>query len=163
MTIKFENLSVLIVEDSPPMLDLVAGVLSVMGVKKIVTARNGEQGFEKFQKEKPDIVITDWLMEPMDGIEMTLKIRRDGLSVDRLTPVIIMTGFSAITRVAMARDIGATEFMVKPFTANDLSRRILSIIEKPRDFVEADSFFGPDRRRRKNVDYSGTNRRTRRD
>ncbi len=162
MTIKFENLSVLVVEDSPPMLDLVAGVLGVMGIKKIITAKNGEQGFQKFQKEKPDIVITDWLMEPMDGIEMTLKIRRDGLSVDRLTPVIIMTGFSAITRVAMARDIGATEFMVKPFTANDLARRVLSIIERPRDFVEADSFFGPDRRRRKNTDYSGSNRRTRR-
>ena len=144
------------------MLELVSGVLEVMGIRKIITATDGEKGFQKFQKEKPDIVITDWLMEPMDGIEMTLKIRRDGLSVDRLTPVIIMTGFSAITRVAMARDIGATEFMVKPFTANDLARRILSIIERPRDFIEADSFFGPDRRRRKNTGYEGPDRRTRR-
>lgn len=141
------------------MLELVSGVLEVMGMRKIITARNGEEGYERFQKEKPDIVITDWLMDPVDGIEMTLKIRRDPLSIDRLTPVIIMTGFTAITRVEMARDIGATEFIVKPFTANDLARRIQHIIEKPRDFVEAQSFFGPDRRRRKKPEYDGPDRR----
>ncbi len=145
------------------MLELVSGVLSVMGVKNIITATDGEEGFKKFQKEKPDIVITDWLMEPIDGIEMTLKIRRDGISVDRLTPVIVMTGFSAITRVAQARDIGATEFMVKPFTANELVKRIQSIIERPRDFVEADSFFGPDRRRRKKDEFKGSDKRSRRE
>lgn len=159
MPIKFESLSVLIVEDSPPMLELVSGVMEVMGVKKIITASDGEAGYERFQKEKPDIVITDWLMEPVDGIEMTLKIRRDPLSVDRLVPVIVMTGFTAITRVEMARDIGVTEFIVKPFTAKELARRIQHIIEKPRDFVEAQSFFGPDRRRRKKSEYNGPDRR----
>lgn len=159
MPIKFENLSVLVVEDAPPMLELVTGVLGVLGVKRVAIARNGEQGWERFQKEKPDIVITDWLMEPMDGIELTLKIRRDHLSVDRLVPVIIMTGYSAITRVALARDIGVTEFLVKPFTANDLSRRIQAIIERPRDFIENDTFFGPDRRRRRDATYKGPDRR----
>lgn len=159
MPIKFENLGVLIVEDSPPMLELVSGVLNVLGVRKISTARDGEQGWERFQRDKPDIVITDWLMEPMDGIELTLKIRRDALSVDRLVPIIIMTGYSAITRVSLARDIGVTEFLVKPFTANDLARRIQAIIERPRDFVDSGSFFGPDRRRRRDQHYQGPNRR----
>lgn len=159
MPIKFENLGVLVVEDAPPMLELVAGVLNVLGVRKISTAKNGDEGWERFQRDKPDIVITDWLMEPMDGIELTLKIRRDALSVDRLVPIIIMTGYSAITRVSLARDIGVTEFLVKPFTANDLARRIQSIIERPRDFVDSGSFFGPDRRRRRDAQYQGPNRR----
>ncbi len=159
MPIKFENLGVLVVEDAPPMLELVSGVLNVLGVRKISTARDGEQGWERFQRDKPDIVITDWLMEPMDGIELTLKIRRDALSVDRLVPIIIMTGYSAITRVSLARDIGVTEFLVKPFTANDLARRIQAIIERPRDFVDSGSFFGPDRRRRRDQQYQGPNRR----
>lgn len=159
MPIKFENLSVLIVEDSPPMLELVAGVINVLGVRKITTATNGVQGWERFQKEKPDVIITDWLMDPMDGVELTMKIRRDGLSVDRMVPIIIMTGYSAITRVALARDIGVTEFLVKPFTANDLARRILGIVERPRDFVDADTFFGPDRRRRRDAKFDGKNRR----
>lgn len=149
----------MVVEDAPPMLELVAGVLDVLGVRRVITARNGEEAWERFQKEKPDIIITDWLMEPMDGIELTMKIRRDGLSIDRMVPIIVMTGYSAITRVALARDIGVTEFLVKPFTANDLARRILSIIERPRDFVDADDFFGPDRRRRKMAEFSGQDRR----
>jgi two-component system chemotaxis response regulator CheY len=159
MPIKFENLSVLVVEDAPPMLELVSGVLNVLGVRRVHTARDGEQGWERFQREKPDIVITDWLMEPIDGIELTLKIRRDTLSADRLVPIIIMTGYSAITRVSLARDIGVTEFLVKPFTANDLARRIQAIIERPRDFVDSGSFFGPDRRRRRDVIYKGPDRR----
>lgn len=160
MAIKFENLSVLIVEDAQPMLELVSGLLTVMGVRRILTAKDGNVGWERFQREKPDIVITDWLMEPMDGIELTLKIRRDTLSADRLVPVIIMTGYSAITRVSLARDIGVTEFLVKPFTANDLARRVHSIIERPRDFVDSGAFFGPDRRRRRG-DYKGPDRRGR--
>lgn len=159
MPIKFENLSVLIVEDAPPMLELLSGVLEVLGVKKIITARDGEQAWDRFQKEKPDIIITDWLMDPMDGIELTMKIRRDGLSIDRMVPIIVMTGYSAITRVSLARDIGVTEFLVKPFTAVDLARRIQAIIERPRDFVDAESFFGPDRRRRKAMDFNGPDRR----
>ncbi len=149
----------MVVEDAPPMLELVAGVLDVLGVRKVITAHNGEQAWERFQKEKPDIIITDWLMEPIDGIELTMKIRRDGLSIDRMVPIIVMTGYSAITRVSLARDIGVTEFLVKPFTANDLARRILSIIERPRDFVDAETFFGPDRRRRKPGDFEGPDRR----
>ena len=159
MPIKFENLSVLVVEDSPPMLELVTGILKVMGVKKIGVAANGEEGWKRFQKDRPDVVITDWLMEPMDGIELTTKIRKDALSIDRLVPIIIMTVNTAITRVAQARDIGVTEFLVKPFTANDLARRLQGIIERPRDFIEAEKFFGPDRRRRKNVDYQGPEKR----
>lgn len=159
MPIKFENLSVLVVEDSPPMLELVTGILKVMGVKKIGTAVNGEEGWKRFQKDRPDVIITDWLMEPLDGIEFTTRIRRDPLSIDRLVPIIIMTGYTAITRVEMARDMGVTEFLVKPFTANDLARRLQGIIERPRDFIEAEQFFGPDRRRRKNVDYHGPEKR----
>lgn len=159
MPIKFENLSVLVVEDSPPMLELVTGILKVMGVKKIGTATNGEEGWKRFQKDRPDVIITDWLMDPIDGIEFTTRIRKDPLSIDRLVPVIIMTGYTAITRVAQARDIGVTEFLVKPFTANDLARRLQGIIERPRDFIEAQNFFGPDRRRRKNVDYQGPEKR----
>ena len=51
-------------------------------------------------------------------------------------------------RVAAARDIGTTEFLVKPFTAGDLARRIAHVITKPRDFVKAPEYFGPDRRRK---------------
>ena len=97
----------------------------------------------------PDIVIADWQMEPMNGIELTHEIRTNQLSPNRMAPVILVTGYSAITRVAQARDVGVTEFIVKPFSANDLAKRLAYVINKPRDFIDADGYFGPDRRRRR--------------
>jgi DNA-binding NtrC family response regulator len=71
----------------------------------------------------------------------------------------MVTGYSAMPRVAEARDTGATEFLVKPFSANDLAKRIAHVINKPRDFIDSNEYFGPDRRRRKADDYIGPLRR----
>ena len=155
MAFNFERLSVLVVEDTLPMLRLMTAVLGTLGVRTVYTATNGERGYEVFRKEAPDIVISDWHMEPMDGIELTRLIRRDPLSPSRLVPIILITGFSAVARVGMARDVGVTEFMVKPFSANDLAKRLAYVINKPRDFIDAPVYFGPDRRRRRTPDFMG--------
>jgi DNA-binding NtrC family response regulator len=70
-----------------------------------------------------------------------------------------MTGYSQKKRVIAARDSGITEFLVKPFTAKALYQRIETMIEKPRLFVKSDSYFGPDRRRKREGDYGGPERR----
>ena len=98
-------------------------------------------------------------MEPFDGIELTKKIRTDPRSPNPYVPIILMTGYSAQIRVMQARDTGVTEFLVKPFTAQDLYTRIEQVIEKPRQFVDTGEFFGPDRRRRVVKDYEGPFRR----
>ena len=67
--------------------------------------------------------------------------------------------FSSEKRVRMARDSGVTEFLKKPFTAESLYKRIEEIIERPRQFVRADSYIGPDRRRNKKLEYQGPERR----
>ena len=158
MPYKFEKLSILVVEDSPAMLEVVTNALKFLGVGHVFNARNGEQGYQVFVKERPDIVITDWEMEPVDGLEMVKWIRRNSTSPKRTVPVIVMTGYAASARVAVARDKGITEFLVKPFTAHELARRIAYVIDAPRDFVETEEFFGPDRRRRKSQ-YTGPERR----
>ena len=155
MPFNFEKLSVLLVEDTLPMLRLMNAVLGTLGVRNIYTATSGERAFELFRKEAPDIVISDWHMEPIDGIELTRMIRRDPLSPNRMAPIILITGFSAVNRVATARDAGVTEFMVKPFSANDLAKRLAYVINKPRDFIDAPDYFGPDRRRKANPDFAG--------
>lgn len=149
MTLKLEKLSILVVEDTAPMRKLLVSVLESLGVGKVYTAADGEQGFALYQKMNPDIIITDWLMAPMDGIELIDKVRTHVSSPNRTVPMIIITGYSAITRVMEARDRGVTEFLIKPFTANDLAKRIAYVINKPRDFVQAPRYFGPDRRRKK--------------
>lgn len=159
MSYKFEKLSVLVVEDTIPMQKLVCAVLETLGVVRIYTADNGQQGFEKFCAERPDIVIADWHMQPLGGIDLLKLIRSHKKSPNRMTPVIMLTGYSAMSRIAEARDNGTTEFLVKPFSANDLAKRIAHVISRPRDFVDAPEYFGPDRRRRKNHDYQGPPRR----
>lgn len=159
MPLRLDKISILIVEDIIPMRKLMVSVLEEFGVGKIFTADHGGQGFAQFQKHCPDVVITDWSMDPIDGLEMIKMIRTHSASPNRLVPIILISGYSALSRVTEARDMGVTEFLTKPFTGHDLAKRIAHIINKPRDFVETERFFGPDRRRRKIDEYDGPKRR----
>lgn len=159
MSYDLSQVKILIVEDMQPMLALTTSLLGVFGFKNVYGAKNVEEGYKLFRQYKPDLVITDWLMEPMDGIELVHMIRRREDSPDPFVPIILMTGYSDQPRVEEARDMGVTEFLMKPYSARDMYARIVQIIEKPRQFVDTGDFFGPDRRRRKNFTYTGSNRR----
>jgi len=161
MSYQLNNLKVLVVEDNMPMLELAKSLLMTFGVVQIFTARSGEEGFQVCCDENPDLIIADWNMKPMDGVTMTEKIRNDVAAPNPFVPVILMTGFSEEKRVVAARDSGVTEFLVKPFNARDLYRRIVEVIEKPRQFVRSEVFFGPDRRRRSDDGFKGEDRRKR--
>lgn len=143
-----KELTVLVVEDSEPMMDVMVTILDRFGFGRILTANDGEEAFSAFQRYKPDIIITDWHMENVDGLELCRWIRRNKHSVNRTIPIILMTGFTEHMRITKARDIGVTEILVKPFTAEQLAKRLMHIVDFPRDFIESIGFFGPDRRRR---------------
>lgn len=159
MPINLANLSILLVEDTIPMRKIMVSVLEILGFRKIYTAADGDEGFRAFQQSTPDIVITDWHMEPTDGLRLIERIRTDPKSHNRTVPIILVTGYAAVPKVKDARDRGMTEFLIKPFTAKELAMRITHVINKPRDFVEAPSFIGPDRRRRPGDGYDGPVRR----
>lgn len=142
------------------MLALTTSMLGVMGFKNVIGAKNVDEGYKLFCQNPPDLVITDWLMEPMDGIDLIRMIRKNTDSPDPFVPIILMTGYSDQPRVEAARDCGVTEFLMKPYSARDMYARIVQIIEKPRQFVDTGDFFGPDRRRRKNFTFNGHNRRS---
>lgn len=155
MGFRFDKINMLVVEDTQPMQRLLVSVLDALGIKNVETAHNGEEGYRAFLQRNHDIVLSDWAMEPIDGIELTRRVRQSKISPNRLVPVILITGYSAWSRVEEARDAGVTEFLVKPFTANDIARRITHVINRPRDFIETQDFFGPDRRRRGDSQANG--------
>lgn len=159
MAYQFYRISVLVVEDNQPMLEITKALLITFGVGEVITAQNGEEGFRAFCEHNPDIIIADWMMKPTDGIAFTKMVRSNPDSPNPYAPIILMTGFSEKRRVLQARDAGVTEFLVKPFTARDLYKRIAQIIERPRQFVKAENFFGPDRRRSRNQTFTGPFRR----
>lgn len=159
MPYDLSQVRVLIVEDMQPMLSLSLSLMNMFGFKQVQGAKTVDEGYRLFCQYNHDLIITDWLMEPYDGLDFIRMVRRNEDSPNKFVPVILMTGYSDQPRVEAARDMGVTEFLMKPYSARDMYARIVQIIEKPRQFVDTDAFFGPDRRRRKNFDYFGDERR----
>ena len=159
MSYDLSQVRILIVEDMQPMLSLTISILNMFGFKNVHGAKSADEGMHLFIQYNHDLIVTDWLMEPRDGLELIRQVRRDPLSPNKFVPIILMTGYSDQPRVEIARDEGVTEFLMKPYSARDMYARIVQIIEKPRQFVDTGEFFGPDRRRRKNFDFNGQDRR----
>ncbi len=159
MTYQLHRISVLVVEDSQPMLEITKSLLLAFGIGQVIGAHDGQAGFSLLCQHNPDIVISDWMMKPMDGITFTRLVRNSLESPNPYVPIILITGFSERRRVLQARDAGATEFLVKPFNARDLYKRIAQVIERPRQFVRSEDFFGPDRRRLQKDTFTGPPRR----
>lgn len=159
MSYDLTTTKILLVDDMAPMLTLCKSILDAFGFQNIYAAHDGKEALDMVIRHDPDLIITDWMMKPMDGLEFTREVRKNPRCPNPYVPIIMMTGFSSRLRVESARDCGITEFLVKPFTSRDLYNRIVQIIERPRQFVDANDFFGPDRRRRSVKDYNGPRRR----
>lgn len=143
----------------PPVTVLMQEILRTFGFDNIIIARDGREAFDKYCEHNPDIILTDWIMPDVDGIELVKLIRNHPKSPTPLVPIIMITGYCTKAHVEKARDSGVNEFLVKPFNSSDLFSRIEHIIKKPRDFIKAKHFFGPDRRRRVTQDFYGSKKR----
>lgn len=149
MEIKLDKVHILVVEDLTPMQQIMKDLLLSLGVGKVSLANNGIDGYQKYCREKPDMIITDWHMPEMDGLQFTRKIRTSKNSPNRTIPILMMTGYCSPGRISRSRDVGVTEFIAKPFTAKNLAKRIEHLIKSPRHFIITPQFVGPDRRRKK--------------
>jgi len=155
----FDYLTALIVEDNVHMRTLLHSLMTALGLKQVFEATNGEDAFVVMRERKPDLILTDLSMKPVDGIAFTQEVRMSHKSPNPYVPIIMITGHTERHRVEAARDAGVTEFLAKPITAQNLFLRIAEIIERPRPFVRAGDYFGPDRRRRADENYRGPWRR----
>jgi DNA-binding response OmpR family regulator len=154
-----ERLNFLIVDDNKHMRALVTSILHALGVKNCIDASDGADAFKELRHFPADIIICDWNMDPLDGLDFTRLVRTGKDSPNPFVPIIMLTGHTEMNRVVEARDAGVNEFLAKPISAKGLYSRVRSIIERPRPFVRAGLYFGPDRRRRANPSYMGPERR----
>ena len=157
--IDFSRLRFLIIDDNVHMRRLLRTILYGFGTRDILEAEDGAVGLEVFGNQLPDIVLADWSMPILNGIEFTRMVRQPENSRNPFVPVIMVTAYSELHRVAEARDAGVTEFLVKPISAKALYQRILAVIVSPRPFIRTTTYFGPDRRRTTNAGYRGPERR----
>jgi CheY-like chemotaxis protein len=155
----FDDLKALIVEDSPHMRELLKLLLNAMRIKNVFMAQDGSEAFDLMRTLRPDFILTDLEMHPMDGIQFVKQVRRSPDSPAPYIPIVMLTGYAEQRRVVQARDVGVNEFLAKPISARALNSRISEIIERPRPFVKCASYFGPERRRRTDPDFRGPWRR----
>lgn len=153
-----EYLRFLVVDDNQYMRAIVCELLRAFGAHHVLEAENGAEALRKGQFWSPDIIICDYAME-LDGVTFTRRIRQGETKVDPMIPIIFMTGHTEASRVAAARDAGITEFLAKPLSAETLFARIAAVIDRPREFARSSDYYGPDRRRRGDGNFTGFRRR----
>lgn len=159
MSYRFDRLKVLVVDDNQHMRTLVTAILQAFGIKTVHEAHNGESAWAELLLHPCDIVIADWVMEGMSGLEFTEKVRTAPDSPNAFVPIIMLTGHTSVDHVQAARDAGVNEFLAKPVSSKAILSRLVAVIEHPRPFVRTKVYFGPCRRRRREGDYHGPERR----
>ncbi len=147
MSEDLKNLSILIVDSDRSMRVLCRDMLNAMGIAQVYTVDDGSRAYAELRNRRFDIVITERYMETLDGIDLTRMIRTAADSPNPLVPILMTTAMPSMSDVTEARDAGVTEFLIKPFSANDFKKRITATVTNPREFVQVASYFGPDRRR----------------
>lgn len=162
------NFTVLMVEDSEYMMSLMTSMLKAFGVGDILTCKNANEAIgiltiTQARKKSRfvtdiDIIVTDWLMPGGDGEELIDWVRAHEDEAIHFLPIILISAYTTEKVIAMARDHGANETMVKPLSAKSLASRICNVIDNPRPFIRAPEYFGPDRRRQEMV-FKGENKR----
>ena len=145
-----DKLAVLVIDDSQFMRYLIESILRALRIGNVFQSADAAEGFTKLGHNAIDLVLVDWVMEPLDGLDFTRLIRTGSDSPNAYIPLIMVTGHTEVRRVKHARDVGVNEFLAKPLSAKELYQKIVSVIDHPRPFIRTKTFFGPDRRR-KNV------------
>jgi two-component system chemotaxis response regulator CheY len=156
---RFDRLKILVVDDNAHMRKLVTTILQAFGVVQIYEADNGQRAWTVVRESNPDVIIADWVMDGMSGIEMVQMLRSNPQSPNPFVPVIMLTGHTSLDHVMQARDAGVSEFIAKPVSVKTMMSRLVSVIESPRPFVRTQGYFGPCRRRRGADEYRGPERR----
>lgn len=154
-----DRIKVLVVEDKQHMRALLRALLNVLGITEIYEAIHGAHALEVLETKRCDMILTDMSMEAMDGLELTRRVRALERRLNPAVPIIMISGHTERDRVEAARDAGVTEFLVKPITLQNLTSRIAAVMERPRRFVHAPTYSGPDRRRKTRENYDSPRRR----
>ncbi|MCG8542789.1 MAG: response regulator [Alphaproteobacteria bacterium] len=120
------QMPVLIVDDYKTMLRIIRNLLKQIGFDNVDEATDGAAALEKMKQRKYGLVISDWNMEPVTGIELLKQVRADsGLSA---TPFIMITAESKTENVIAAKEAGVNNYIVKPFNAATLKSKLTSVL-----------------------------------
>ncbi|MDE1901980.1 MAG: response regulator [Alphaproteobacteria bacterium] len=120
------NMNVLIVDDYKTMLRIIENLLKQLGFKNIVQATDGSAALKVLHEMPVGLVISDWNMQPMTGLQLLKEVRAD----ERLKamPFIMITAESKTENVVAAKEAGVNNYIVKPFNAETLKQKISAVL-----------------------------------
>lgn len=140
------RLAVVVVDDNIFMLKVMKAILRALAIRNIRCLDNPTDVFPSLDAQPAHLLITDILMRPIDGIELTKTIRSLGGDIVPYTPILALSGLTDRHHVLGAVDAGVHEVLTKPISPRRLYSSIERMIAHPVDFVRSDTYFGPARR-----------------
>lgn len=148
------GMRILVADDHPFTSRLVKDMLFAGGAGAVQTARDGGEAMAMLRACQPHLVVTDWRMPGLDGLDFTRLVRQaavvpDPRIPDPQVPIVLLSAHASAQAVETARRAGVNEVVVKPFTIAALMQRIHVAVTAPRPFVVSQAYVGPDRRRRR--------------
>src|SRR5204862_8352062 len=123
---------ILIIEDELPMRTALQDVLEAEGYR-ILTAPDGESGLRRAIEEKPDLILLDIMMPKLDGYAVCAELRR----LSNPVPILMLTAKGQIEDRVTGLDAGADDYLVKPFSTEELLARIRALLRRVERQVEA--------------------------
>ena len=120
------DLSILIVDDYKTMLKIVRGLLEQLGFTNIDEATDGHSAYGLIQSKQYGLVISDWNMQPMTGLDLLKKVRSDP-KTSKL-PFIMVTAEAKPENVSAAREAGVNNYIIKPFTQAVLKQKMSAVL-----------------------------------
>jgi two-component system chemotaxis response regulator CheY len=117
---------ILIVDDYQAMVRIIRNLLLQLGFEHVDEAHDGESALAKLEERAYGLVISDWNMEPMSGLELLQQVRAHPRLKD--LPFIMVTAENRDDRIAQAREAGVSGYVIKPFNAKTLGQRIAGVI-----------------------------------
>ncbi len=120
-------MKILVVDDSSTMRRIIKNTLARLGHKDVLEGENGIEGWNQLdQNEDVDVLITDWNMPEMNGLELVKKVRADSRFED--LPIIMVTTEGGKAEVITALKAGVNNYIVKPFTPQVLKEKLQAVI-----------------------------------
>lgn len=120
------KISVLIVDDYKTMLRIIRNLLKQVGFENVEEAPDGGQAFAKLQAGNFGLVISDWNMEPVTGLQLLQMVRTD--TKLKAVPFIMVTAESKAENIVAAKQAGVSNYIVKPFNAETLRDKITKVL-----------------------------------
>jgi two-component system chemotaxis response regulator CheY len=117
-------LKILIVDDSSTMRRIIINTLSRIGYTDVIEGENGKVGLDQLAKGGVEMIITDWNMPEMDGLEFVGNVRTQNPSI----PILMVTTNAAKEDIVAALQAGVNNYVVKPFTPETLKEKIESLL-----------------------------------